>query len=186
VKEVDKKEIASIFNNMIKGNKDAFRQLFDIYSHRLFHLSYSYLHSREYAEEAVLDVFTILWNKRDSLSHVKDVGSYLYISVKNQSLHYIRRNYIPDDDELSLYQIELIADDQNPENNLLTKEYEKMIQEAIDSLPPKCREVFRLVLSDKLKNREIADLLSISESTVNEHIALAYKRIALYVNKYYK
>ena len=65
-------------------------------------------------------------------------------------------------------------------------EYELLIQEAINSLPPKCKEVFRLVLSDKLKNREIAELLSISESTVNEHIALAYKRITLYVKKRYK
>ena len=53
-------------------------------------------------------------------------------------------------------------------------------------LPPKCREVFRLVLSDKLKNREIADVLGISEKTVNIHIAKAYERIAEFVNRRYK
>lgn len=61
-----------------------------------------------------------------------------------------------------------------------------LIQQAIDSLPPKCKEVFRLVLSDKLKNREIADLLGISEKTVNIHIAETYGRIAEYVNRQYK
>ena len=61
-----------------------------------------------------------------------------------------------------------------------------LVQQAIDSLPPKCREVFRLVLSDKLKNREIADVLGISEKTVNIHIAKAYERIAEYVNRQYK
>ena len=74
----------------------------------------------------------------------------------------------------------------DPESLMEDNEYELLIQEAINSLPPKCKEVFRLVLSDKLKNREIAELLSISESTVNEHIALAYKRITLYVKKRYK
>ena len=42
------------------------------------------------------------------------------------------------------------------------------------------------MLSDKLKNREIADVLGISEKTVNIHIAKAYERIAEYVNRQYK
>lgn len=85
-----------------------------------------------------------------------------------------------------MYEVELIPESNDPESFMEDNEYELLIQEAINSLPPKCKEVFRLVLSDKLKNREIAELLSISESTVNEHIALAYKRITLYVKKRYK
>mgnify|MGYP000276101375 CR=1 FL=1 len=68
----------------------------------------------------------------------------------------------------------------------MDEEYQALVQQAIDSLPPKCREVFRLVLSDKLKNREIADILGISEKTVNIHIAKAYERIAEFVNRRYK
>lgn len=68
----------------------------------------------------------------------------------------------------------------------MDEEYQALIKQAIDSLPPKCKEVFRLVLSDKLKNREIANLLGISEKTVNIHIAKAYERIAEYVNRQYK
>ena len=104
----------------------------------------------------------------------------------NQALHYLRRNYSPDKTYVSLYEVELIPESNDPESLMEDNEYELLIQEAINSLPPKCKEVFRLVLSDKLKNREIAELLSISESTVNEHIALAYKRITLYVKKRYK
>lgn len=175
-----------LFIRLTHGDQKALRQLFEYYSHRLFHLAYSFLHSREMAEEVVLDVFTNIWNKRNSLKHVENIESYLYTSVKNQSLLYLRRKYVPDENILSLYEIELIPGENDPENSLLDKEYEQLIQEAINSLPPKCREVFRLVLSDKLKNKEIAQLLSISESTVNEHIALAYKRVAMYVNKRYK
>ncbi len=69
---------------------------------------------------------------------------------------------------------------------MLDEEYRVLVQQAVDSLPPKCKEVFRLVLSDKLKNREIADLLGISEKTVNIHIAKAYRRIGQYVNRQYK
>lgn len=174
-----------LLKQLIEGNESAFRLLFDTYSRRLFHLAYAYLHSKELAEEAVLDVFTTIWNKRDSLSVVKDIERYLYISVKNQALHYIRRNYIKENDSLDLYEIELLPEDNTPEKTLIDHEYQSLIQDAINSLPPKCKEVFRLVLADKLKNREIADLLDISEKTVNQHIALAYKRISAYVNKQY-
>ena len=110
----------------------------------------------------------------------------LYISVKNQALHYLRRGCVQEKDSFSLYEIELIPDSDTPEKSLMDEEYQVLVQQAIDSLPPKCREVFRLVLSDKLKNREIADVLGISEKTVNIHIAKAYERIAEFVNRRYK
>lgn len=176
----------TLFGKVLQGDENAFRLLFENYSRRLFHLAYSFLHSRETSEEAVLDVFTTIWNKKEALFHVKDPERYLYTSVKNQALHYLRRQTIPEADSLSLYEVELLPEDNTPENKLIDQEYKSLIQDAINSLPPRCREVFRLVLSDKLKNKEIAHLLDISEKTVNEHIALAYKRIAFYVNKQYK
>jgi len=175
-----------LLEKIIAGDENALRLLFEKYSSKLFHLAYYYLQAKELAEEVVLDVFTIVWKKRQSLGHIKNIESYLYTSIKNQALHYIRRDYSSDRTNIPLYEVELIPENSNPESSLLDREYELLIQEAIDSLPPKCKEVFRLVLSDKLKNREIAKLLSISESTVNEHIALAYKRISVYVRKRYK
>lgn len=184
--KVEKKNVISLFEKVVKGDESAFRVFFETYSRRLFHLAYYYLNSRELAEEAVLDVFTVIWQKRETLSHVKEPEHYLYVSVKNQALHYIRRGYVQEKDTCSLYEIELMPDSDSPEKKLLDKEYRDLIQQAIDSLPPKCREVFRLVLSDKLKNKEIADVLGISEKTVNIHIAKAYQRIAQYVNRQYK
>ena len=176
----------SLFKSVVRGDETAFRLLFETYSRRLFHVAYYYLNSRELAEEAVLDVFTVIWQKRETLSHVKEPERYLYISVKNQALHYVRRGYVQEKDSFSLYEMELIPDSDTPEKSLMDEEYQVLVQQAIDSLPPKCREVFRLVLSDKLKNREIADVLGISEKTVNIHIAKAYERIAEYVNRQYK
>lgn len=176
----------SLFKSVVGGDEAAFRLFFETYSRRLFHVAYYYLNSRELAEEVVLDVFTVIWQKRETLSHVKEPERYLYTSVKNQALHYVRRGYVQEKDSFSLYEIELIPDSDTPEKCLMDEEYQALIKQAIDSLPPKCKEVFRLVLSDKLKNREIADLLGISEKTVNIHIAKAYERIAEYVNRQYK
>ena len=64
-------------------------------------------------------------------------------------------------------------------------ELSEKIRLALDSLPEKCREVFRLFLSDKLKQKEIATLLEISQKTVEAHIATGYKKIHAYLKKRY-
>ena len=85
-----------LLNKIITGDENALRQLFEQYSQRLYHVAYYYLQAKEPAEEAVLDVFTTVWKKRESLGHIKTIEQYLYTSTKNQALHYLRRNYSPD------------------------------------------------------------------------------------------
>ena len=77
-----------LLNKIITGDENALRQLFEQYSQRLYHVAYYYLQAKEPAEEAVLDVFTTVWKKRESLGHIKTIEQYLYTSTKNQALHY--------------------------------------------------------------------------------------------------
>lgn len=166
------------------GDEGAFGQLFNLYYQRLFHVALYFLKSKEWAEEAVSDVFFLLWKQRERLPEINDLTSYLYISVKNQSLHYLRRS--PDTGQSDeLYTIELVADSDNPESLLLDQEYQALVQEAINALPEKCREVFRLVLSDKLTQKQISQLLGISIKTVEAHVANAYKKISSHVQRKY-
>lgn len=174
---------SSLIDNIAKGDEKAFRLLFDMYYQQLFHHALYYLSSKEQAEEAVSDVFFIMWKKRETLDKIENIESYLYTSVKNQALHYIRRTNEPEKDSLELYHIEIISDGSDPEAKLLAQEQQELIQKAIHSLPEKCREVFRLFLSDKLKQKEIAVLLAISQKTVEAHIATAYKKIYAYLKK---
>lgn len=175
---------STLIHLIAKGDEDAFRRLFDIYYQKLFHVALFFLRTKESAEEAVADVFFTLWKKKEYLPEIEDINSYLYISVKNQALQYIRRASHVDESE-ELYTIEFITDNENPESDLLNKEYTNLIQAAISSLPEKCREVFRLSLADKLTHKQIAQLLGISEKTVEAHKANAYKKIAQFVNKKY-
>lgn len=178
---------ATLLERISQGDETAFRSLFDLYYDKLLHVAFYFLRSKEFSEEAVSDVFYTIWKRRSTLPMIEDIGDYLFVSVKNQALHYLRRGYVPENDNLmELYQVDFLQDADTPELSLIDKEYQQLIQKAINSLPDKCREVFRLVISDKLKNREISALLNISEKTVEAHITRAYKRIAEYVNKEYK
>ena len=67
-----------LLNKIITGDENALRQLFEQYSQRLYHVAYYYLQAKEPAEEAVLDVFTTVWKKRESLGHIKTIEQYSY------------------------------------------------------------------------------------------------------------
>lgn len=181
-KRISKKTIHQIAQN----DEMAFRYFFDNYHQKLMHIAIYFLKSKEWAEEAVADVFYQIWRKKEELENIEDIDSYLFISIKNQCLHYLRRSVPIDESSTNLYEIEWLPDSCNPESELLEQEYLHLIQQAIDSLPLKCKEVFRLVFTDKLKYKDIALLLDISEKTVAAQIAKAYTRIAEYINKKYR
>lgn len=180
-KEENEKSI--LLDKISRGDEAAFRLLFDLYNKKLFHFAAYLLKSKGQAEEAVSDVFYTIWKNQKTVDRIDDIEKYLYISVKNQALQYLRKHPSKESSFLDLYAIELIPDTNNPESDLLDREYIELVQEAINSLPNKCKEVFRLTLSDQLRQKEIASLLDISIKTVEAHVAHAYKKIALYVNK---
>lgn len=167
------------------GDEKAFRRLWDIYYQKLFHVALFFLRSRELSEEVVSDVFFILWQKRTMLPDIGNLDKYLYVAVKNQSLQYLKKSVLQDKEAIDLYSVEFFHEENDPELQFLDSEFQLLVQQAINSLPDKCKEVFRLHFSDKLKQREIGIILDISEKTVGIHIMNAYKRIAQSVNQVY-
>lgn len=160
------------------GDHQAFEKLYLHYYDYLFKFSYSLLKDEKSAEEIVSDTFLNIWRNRLRLLEIENIKIYLYVSVKNLSLRHIRKskgrfNYLLDD-----YLIEQIGSTtQNPEDLLVTKELFYTIQQAIESLPPKCKLIFKLVREDGLKYKEIAQLLSISVKTIDAQMAIASKKI---------
>lgn len=174
-----------LLSKVAEGDEKAFRSMWDIYYLKLFHVALYFVRSKELSEEAVSDVFFNIWQKKELLLSIDNLDKYLYVAVKNQALQYLKKQAAQNKEPIDLYTVDFFHDQNNPELQFLDAEFQILVQQAIDSLPEKCKEVFRLHFSDKLKQREIGVLLEISEKTVGIHIMNAYKRIAQYVNHEY-
>lgn len=174
-----------LLSKIAEGDEKAFRSMWDIYYLKLFHVALYFVRSKELSEEAVSDVFFNIWQKKELLPSIDNLDKYLYVAVKNQALQYLKKQAAQNREPIDLYTVDFFHDQNNPELQFLDAEFQALVQQAIDSLPEKCKEVFRLHFSDKLKQREIGVLLDISEKTVGIHIMNAYKRIAQYVNHEY-
>jgi RNA polymerase sigma-70 factor, Bacteroides expansion family 1 len=174
------KEIISDLQQRIALCEDmkAYRRLYELLYERLFWFSFSFVRSREVAEEIVSDVFIKIWNIRDELRAIENLTVYLYIIAKNCSLNYITKKYKYPQLSLDDIQFEVVSNI-NPEELYISAELGKKIREAIDQLPAQCRLIFQMVREDGLKPKEVADILGIAEMTIRNQLTIAAKKIAL-------
>ncbi len=148
---------------------ECFEALYNGYFPALQRVALHIVSCPETAEEIVSDVFIKIWKNRDRLSVSTSLHSYLFAAVRNQSVDYLRRmcrvRYCTDE---ALPQH--ASDHPDPESRLIAAETEKRIEEAIESLPPQGRKVFRLNRDNGMKYHEIAAHLNISIKTVETHM----------------
>lgn len=161
------------------GDQQGFKEFYHCTFFKLYQFAFSYVHTKEPAEEIVNDVFLALWQKRAGLHRIDNINVYLYVCVKNASLNYLRRNALPvpvSVDELSADHLQLVAD---PELLVLQKETQRIVREAIEQLPARCRLIFKLIKEDGLTYKEVAAILDISVKTVDNQLWLGLKKLAL-------
>lgn len=155
-----------------------FNHLVNKYYTCLADFAYTLTRSRELSEEITDDVFIKIWDRREEVSQIENISSYLYKAIKNTSLNYLekinRHHIIPFD---TLPEIHIPTHYNTPENEYISHELDNGLAKAVESLPEKCKLIFRLAKEDGLKYKEIASLTGLSEKTIENHISLALKKI---------
>ena len=164
-------------------DKQVFEDLYRQYFVKLYRFANSLTHCREASEEIVHDVLINLWKKRHIYNEIENLNTYLYVSVKNLSLNYIRsqskQTYV-DAETLNNDNTYISVD---PESVLISKEEVDNLNILINNLPVNCRMIFKLVKEDGLKYKEAASLLNISVKTVENQLAIALKKISTAFDK---
>jgi RNA polymerase sigma-70 factor (family 1) len=165
--------------NCIAQSEDqqAYKELFtELYGY-LYHFAWSVVKSKELSEETVSDVFIKVWEKRKSLLQISNLKVYLYVATRNIALNYLNKQKRTSFADIEEFSINLKSNYSDPEQLLITSEMMLLIQKAIVQLPPRCRLVFKLIKEDKMKYREVAEVLHVSVKTVENQMAIALTRI---------
>ncbi|WP_240186932.1 RNA polymerase sigma-70 factor [Pedobacter nanyangensis] len=167
-----KETVESIQLMLEKGNARAFTDFYSQYFKRLLIESDKYVKDIYVAEEVVQNVFLKIWERSEDLTEIKSIKSYLYRSVINASINYVNRQRNLEQHHQKI--VDEFTEDQaeqlDEENELIV-----LLFDEIEKLPPKCREIFKMNRFERLKYRQIALKLDLSERTVENHIANALK-----------
>lgn len=164
-------ELTALLRN---GDRQAYAEIYNRYKFILHNHAWNKIRDREEARDALQEVFTKLWLKRETLDIGDNLSGYLYNSVRNHILNLIARKAVQakyiDAIKDFTEQHEVLTDHRVRENQL-----KELIDREIANLPPRMREVFELSRKQHLSHKEIADMLGTSEETVKKQISNSLK-----------
>ena len=169
-----------------REDETAFTQLYLHFGKKLILFAVSLVRSKEIAEELVEDVFVKLWANRRSIADIENITVYLYVAVKNKALNMLSQKakaLIAAPFDYLDTTIDKFASD--PYDLMITSEMMTRMLQVIETLPPRCKMIFKLIREDGLKYKEVAEILNISVNTIDVQMAIAIKKIctALQIEK---
>ena len=135
------------------------------------------------AEERVQDVFVALYKNMDKLHAQSSLDGYLFISLRNRIFSHHQQLLTRKKHETAVMQSVSTTTD-TVSDELDSKQLHSRLQERIEQLPPKCKDVFLLSREGQLSHKEIAEHLNISINTVDQHIQKALRMLRETVDDY--
>jgi RNA polymerase sigma-70 factor (ECF subfamily) len=149
------------------GNKNAFKDLYYKYFDQLYSFAWYRTYSKEASRDFVQELFTIVWTNRKKLNPKKSIKAYLYKVLGNLIIDASRLHA---SQNVPLENVETTSTENDIELNI-------DIQNAINALPQKLREVYLLSRLDGFKYSEIAEILGISLKAVEKRLANAFSKL---------
>ncbi len=167
------------------GNPQLFEELFRQYSKPLFYYAAKFVDD-ESAKDIVQDVFVKLWSNH-SITVSQSLNALLFTMIRNSCLQHlekqkVRNKYLEStklilqEEELSYYMEE--------KSSLIEQELEDKLNEVLNGLPDRCRQIFSLSRFENKKNKEIAEELHITVKAVEKQITRALDTIRTEMKDY--
>jgi len=163
-----------LITRLKKGNLQAYEIVFLSYTTRLCNYICKLSNDKELSKDLVQNVMIRLWEKRSSLQINTSVRSYLFRACHNEFLMHIRKQK-REQDMLDILKWETLSQIHVEQKENLTEIKLQKIEKAIEQLPAKCKQVFKLSRLEQKKHKEIAVLLGISTKTIENQITKAVK-----------
>lgn len=154
-----------------ESNEQALAEIYERYWSKLYLQAYNVVRDRQVSEDIVQEVMVQLWVRRTVIS-IDSLKAYLYTCIKYQVFKAValaKNNILTNTDTLAF-----VNDTDSP---LITKDLQRLLDEAIAKLPEKCRNVFNLSRKDHLSTKEVAVRLGITPKTVENQLTIALRRI---------
>lgn len=165
---------ADLVLQLRNGDEWALRQIFDRYIHRVYQFVYGYVKEKTESEDIAQIVFLKLWEKRSSIDPQKTFDTFLFTIAYRAVVDHFRQKQTKRQQKTSHHLDENgYVSSLTAEDSLRRHELESLYQQAVQTLPPKRKEIFLLSRHNGLTNAQIAQQLNISIKTVENQMTAA-------------
>nr|WP_320059724.1 RNA polymerase sigma-70 factor [uncultured Bacteroides sp.] len=156
---------------IVNSDEEDFKRFVTQYYPQLCAFATQYTDSLEVSEDIVQDVFLRFWESKKYLSVKSYLKSYIFSSVRNASIDYIRKNNVHTFTELE--EASYLKEEEVNEENLLAQH--EHLYELLKQLPPQEYEVLMAIVVHNKKYKEVGEEMNISVNTVKTHLSRALK-----------
>lgn len=172
-----------LVNLMKTGDMDSFNILFERYWEKLYATVFSICPDNEVCSEAVHDIFLNLWLKREKLE-IEYFRGYITASARYQIYRHLKKSKNTSlEYREELEYINRVAINEG-ESNIRYRELEQKVEEELEVLPTRCREIFTLSRKEQLSNDEIAARLDISKRSVENQLTYALRHLRVSMRQF--
>ncbi|MEO8334981.1 MAG: RNA polymerase sigma-70 factor [bacterium] len=178
---------AALVLRVSQGDPAALEWLFRAYHASLCGFAFRYLQSADEADDAVQTVFVRIWNARAEWHVSGSLSDYLHLAVRNacrdrlQHDAVVRRWREKRVDELKSDLAGAAVASPELDASVAHADFDAMVERAIEELPARRREVFRLRFAEGLSYQAIATRLGVATKTVETQISRGLKHVRLAV-----
>lgn len=167
--------------SLARGDESVFSEIYRDYSDGLFKYISRILSDEDDAVDVIQETFIAFWELRGKMENVKSIKAYLFVMAKNLAFKRFRERIkqVALEDKL----VEYYGDtDKSTEHTINERLLSSLIDQEINKLPVKRREVFVMSRKQHLSHKEIAEKLNISDQTVRKQIQHSLKTLRLKID----
>jgi RNA polymerase sigma-70 factor (family 1) len=170
----------ALFSQIAEGDEKAFTELFHTYTPKLLPFVFKLTRNEHLAQEMIQETFLKLWVNRAALVNVNEPASWIFRIAANVSVTYLRKQ---SNRERLLNAVKPDEASDTVVDKLETKELTLIINKAVEALPDRRKEIYRLSREQGLNHQQIAEKLQLSTNTVANQIGISLKFIREFINK---
>jgi RNA polymerase sigma-70 factor (family 1) len=163
-----------LFDSMSRDSEQAFTELFHIFTPKLLPFVSRLTRNEHIAKELIQETFLRLWVDRVNLTEIQNPSAWIYRIASNLSINWLRTQ---GSRRRIIQKIEPQEATDSVVQELDSKELHGIIQQAVNQLPEKRQEIYRLSREEGLSHQQIAEKLNISPNTVKNQLIHALKSI---------
>lgn len=171
-----KEDLKFLLLRIADGDERSFRQIFDLYSAKIFVFALKLTHSKPMSEEVVQEVFIKLWNNRHKLPEVEFFPSYLAVMTRNHTFN-ILKSIAREEKITAAFSKNIPQTHCETEEIIIHNDYQNILTRIVDELPPQQKTAYSLCHGEGLKYEEAAERMNISTLTVKTHMQTALRTI---------
>lgn len=168
----NKLKLDRILQQLAHDDKAALQELFTYFYPRLYNFSRSFLKLEEGIDDILQEVFIRIWENRRNIKTPETFNAYIFTITRNLLLNELRSRLNNEKAKAKIFK-KSVAGEYLLSDQIEFDELKEQVDQMVDGLPEKQREVFLLSRKEGLSYKEIATKLGIAEKTVEYHISQA-------------